>query len=1097
MTRPKRPGNAAADSTPTRIPDPVLDRVARVRADGTLSNPSAHWPMIEPGAHVADLVAEAGRAAIETALRAALAGGDGEARARLRDRSVELVWRFSRIDAESACLSLFPPPPPPAMAAAVSDSVNAGIALSDRDGRLRYVNEAYGRIYGHPRGTLLGCIFVDVLQPADRERALAHHHDVLANGPGADPVEYEIQRSDGAWRIVDTRETLLELPDGLHRLATVVDVTEQRMNERNLADTEARLRDLMDTIPGAIYQFRHTLDGNYVLDHVSEGLRPITGFDDDVDMHDFEAWQSWIPAEALGPFLESIEASRENLTPWYHEWPIDVPAGRVWLYGSSRPHRQADGDTVWNGLLINVTPRRAAEERLGQAETNYQHVFEHTREGIYRSSPEGRLLDVNWPLVRMHRCESKEDLTERVRDIATDWYVAPDARSMIRAALEREDHVEDFEAEAWRLGTGERFWTSENGRVVRDADGTVLYYQGTVRDITAQRRAERFATRRGEILEMIARGEPLTQLVYEIVGTLEEYQPRLTAAVCQLHDGVMDVEAAPALSNACIAAIHDVAPSEIGGAIAAAMRGPQARLDSEQAPTPGASERLHEAMVTAGYADVMAFPVLDQESAVLGVLIVFVATREDIDDDVRNLLHEMAQIASIAFDQHHLMEKLVEQAQYDPLTRLPNRRLLGDRLRQAMLDAGRKGHLVAVILLDLDEFKLVNDTLGHDAGDQLLTEVAARLQECVRAADTVARFGGDEFVVVVPIAEAADATEVAERILNRLQPRFRVHDREIAALPSIGISLFPQDGLTADSLIQAADTAMYTAKQAGKNQYSYFAESMNDQVATRLRIEAQLRDALEQEQLTLHYQPRVMLPNGDYYGAEALLRWEHPERGLLLPGEFLPIAEQSALIGTIDRYVLARAIGQVARWQAAGHDLLVSMNLSARLLNQEGFGADIARLIHDAGARPAGIELEITESMVMQDFAYATRQLRDLKERCPGLRVALDDFGAGYSSLKYLRELPIDTLKIDRSFINDLDTCDLTDTGRAIAKTIVELGQNLGMHVIAEGVETPTQVEVLLSIGCHEAQGFWFARAMEANAFATALDTDPAPDTAR
>jgi diguanylate cyclase (GGDEF)-like protein len=457
----------------------------------------------------------------------------------------------------------------------------------------------------------------------------------------------------------------------------------------------------------------------------------------------------------------------------------------------------------------------------------------------------------------------------------------------------------------------------------------------------------------------------------------------------------------------------------------------------------------------------------------------------------------MAQIASIAFDQHHLMRKLVEQAQYDPLTQLPNRSLLGDRLRQAMLEAGRKGHFVAVILLDLDEFKLVNDTLGHNAGDQLLTEVAARLQECVRAADTVARFGGDEFVVVVPIAEAADATEVAERILNRLQPRFRVHDREIAALPSIGISLFPQDGLTADSLIQAADTAMYTAKQAGKNQYSYFAESMNDQVATRLRIEAQLRDALEQEQLTLHYQPRVMLPNGDYYGAEALLRWEHPERGLLLPGEFLPIAEQSALIGTIDRYVLARAIGQVARWQAAGHDLLVSMNLSARLLNQEGFGADIARLIHDAGARPAGIELEITESMVMQDFAYATRQLRDLKERCPGLRVALDDFGAGYSSLKYLRELPIDTLKIDRSFINDLDTCDLTDTGRAIAKTIVELGQNLGMHVIAEGVETPTQVEVLLSIGCHEAQGFWFARAMEANAFATALDTDPAPDTAR
>lgn len=1093
MTRPIRSRDTPAGSPPTRAPDPALDRLGYVHADGTLRDTSSHWPMVEAGMHLAEVVAEEGRAAVEAALRAALAGGEGEARARLRERPVDLIWRFDRIDAASACLSLFPPPPPPVMAAAVADAVDAGVALSDRDGRLRYVNEAYARIYGRPRGALIGHIFADVLQSGDRERALSHHRDVLAKGPGADPIEYEIQRSDGAWRIVDTRETLLELPDGLHRLATVVDVTDERTNERHLADTEARLRDLMDTIPGAIFQSRYTTNGEYVIDHLSEGLRPIAGFDADVDMHDFDAWLRLIPAEALGPFRGSLEASRERMTPWNHEWPVDVPAGRIWLYGAARPHRRQDGEIVWNGLLFDITSRKIAEQRLGQVETNYQHVFEHAREGIFRSSPEGQLLDVNWPLVRMHQCESKQELLDRVHDIASDWYVDPDARTRILQVLEQEDHVEDFQAEVWRVGSGERFWASENSRAVRDSDGTTLYYQGTVRDITEQRRAERFAARRGEILEMIARGEPLTQIVYEIVGTLEEYQPRLTAAVCQLHDGVMDVEAAPALSNDCIAAIHDAAPSEIGGAIAAAMRGPQARLDSEQGPTPGANERLHEAMSAAGYGDVMAFPVLDQESAVLGVLIVFVAVREDIDDGVRNVLHEMSQITSIAFDQHHLMRKLVEQAQYDPLTQLPNRSLLGDRLRQTMLDAGRKGHFVAVILLDLDEFKLVNDTLGHNAGDQLLTEVAARLQDCLRAADTVARFGGDEFVAVVPIARAEDATEVAERILNRLQPRFRISDREIAALPSIGISLFPQDGLTADNLIQAADTAMYTAKHSGKNQYRYFAESMNDQVAERLQVEAQLRDALEHEQLILHYQPRVKLPEGDYYGAEALLRWEHPERGLLQPGEFLPIAEQSALIGEIDRYVLAHAIRQVAQWQAAGHDIVVSMNLSARLLNGEGFGADVARLIHEAGARPAGIELEITESMVMQDFAHATRQLRDLRERCPGLRVALDDFGAGYSSLQYLRELPIDTLKIDRSFVADLDTCDAADTGRAIAKTIVELGQNLGMYVIAEGVETPTQVEVLLSIDCHEAQGYWFARPMPADAFAATLDKAPAP----
>jgi len=452
---------------------------------------------------------------------------------------------------------------------------------------------------------------------------------------------------------------------------------------------------------------------------------------------------------------------------------------------------------------------------------------------------------------------------------------------------------------------------------------------------------------------------------------------------------------------------------------------------------------------------------------VLGVLIVFVATREDIDDDVHNLLHEMAQIASIAFDQHHLMRKLVEQAQYDPLTQLPNRSLLGDRLRQAMLEAGRKGHFVAVILLDLDEFKLINDTLGHNAGDQLLTEVAGRLQECLRAADTVARFGGDEFVVVVPITDAANATEVAERILNQLQSRFRILEREIAALPSIGISLFPQDGLTADNLIQAADTAMYTAKQAGKNQYRFFAESMNAQVARRLQIEAQLRDALEHEQLVLHYQPRVMLPDGDYYGAEALLRWEHPERGLLQPGEFLPIAEQSALIGVIDRYVLTRAIGQVARWQTAGHAFVISMNLSARLLNEEGFGADVARLIHDAGARPAGIELEITESGLMDETRQISDTLAALHDR--GFRIAVDDFGTGYSSLSRLQEMPITTLKIDKSFVDDLGP---DRRGAVIARSVQHLADGLGVRCLAEGIETDHQRRLLVELGCRVGQGF-------------------------
>jgi EAL domain-containing protein (putative c-di-GMP-specific phosphodiesterase class I) len=267
---------------------------------------------------------------------------------------------------------------------------------------------------------------------------------------------------------------------------------------------------------------------------------------------------------------------------------------------------------------------------------------------------------------------------------------------------------------------------------------------------------------------------------------------------------------------------------------------------------------------------------------------------------------------------------------------------------------------------------------------------------------------------------------------------------------------------------------MYDAKQAGKNQYSYFAESMNAQVSERLQIEAQLRAALEREELLLYYQPRVSLPEGRIQGAEGLARWQHPERGLLSPGAFLPVAERSTLIGDIDRYVLNSAAAQAAHWHAAGIEFIVSLNLSARDLHRDGFGADVAATLERFAAAPAAIELEITESMVMQDVERATRQLRDLKERAPGLRVAMDDFGSGYSSMQYLRQLPIDTLKIDRSFVMDLDTAGAEQTARAIAKTIVELGHNLGLHVIAEGVETQAQADTLYALGCTAAQGFWF-----------------------
>lgn len=424
--------------------------------------------------------------------------------------------------------------------------------------------------------------------------------------------------------------------------------------------------------------------------------------------------------------------------------------------------------------------------------------------------------------------------------------------------------------------------------------------------------------------------------------------------------------------------------------------------------------------------------------------------------------------------------RLKRMAERDELTRLPNRRLLVHRIEE-LIDAA-DDQPVALLLLDLDEFKLVNDTLGHAAGDALLQQVADRLCECVRTSDTVSRFGGDEFVVVLSVRRVVEADEVAQRILGALASPFRVNDHEVAGRSTIGISLYPTDGRTPEELLQAADTAMYAAKREDRDHYRYFSAAMNHEVSERVRIEGELGEALERHELVLHYQPRVRLPEGVAVGAEALLRWEHPERGLLLPGKFLTVAEQSPIMGAVDRYVLAQAAQQARAWQNGGLAMPISVNLSARELHREGFGAELADVLTRGGADPSYLEVEITESSVMRDFAHANRQLLDLKRHAPGIRIALDDFGSGRSSLQYVRQLPIDTLKMDRAFVADMDGDD--DTGWAIARTIVQLGQHLGLNVVAEGVERREQIDLLRNLGCGEAQGFAYARPMTPGDFA-------------
>jgi diguanylate cyclase (GGDEF)-like protein len=422
-------------------------------------------------------------------------------------------------------------------------------------------------------------------------------------------------------------------------------------------------------------------------------------------------------------------------------------------------------------------------------------------------------------------------------------------------------------------------------------------------------------------------------------------------------------------------------------------------------------------------------------------------------------------------------------AHYDGLTGLPNRLLFLDRLNQTMAQAHRNERLVAVMLLDLDRFKAINDTLGHTMGDLLLKSVAERLVSCVREDDTVARLGGDEFTILLPeIRYIQDAAAVAQKILDTFARPFLLDGHEVFIGTSIGISFYPfHEELNA--LLRNADTAMYEAKRHGGNTYQFYTEEMSTVSLRRLSLEGALHRALERGEFVLHYQPLVDLIRGEIVGAEALVRWRHPELGLLGPMEFIPLAEENGLIVPIGEWVLRTACAQVRAWQEAGlRPIRVAVNLSARQFYQKDLVGFVTRILEQTGLDSRYLELEITESCLIQNTQMMIALLTELNRL--GVRFSIDDFGTGYSSLSYLKRFPVDTLKIDRSFVCDIGT-DPDDA--AIVKAIIVLAQSLEMHVVAEGVETQTQLDFLRTYQCNEVQGYLISRPLPAEDFAALL----------
>lgn len=419
---------------------------------------------------------------------------------------------------------------------------------------------------------------------------------------------------------------------------------------------------------------------------------------------------------------------------------------------------------------------------------------------------------------------------------------------------------------------------------------------------------------------------------------------------------------------------------------------------------------------------------------------------------------------------HHL-------AYHDPLTGLPNRVLFNDHLALELAHAQRNKRMLAVIFLDLDRFKTINDTLGHAMGDQLLQEVAKRLRSCLREGDTVARLGGDEFMLLLPgITHGEDVAKIARRILEVLKPPFNLEGRELHISSSLGISLYPSDGRNAETLIKNADAAMYRTKEQGRGTYQFYTPSMNAKAFERLILENDLRRALERQEFVVYYQPQVSLHTGQIVGVEALVRWQHPDRGIIPPMEFIPLAEETGLIVPLGDWVFRVACAQHRTWQEAGFPpLRIAVNLSAHRFKQKGLIRDVVRILQETGLDPGYLELELTESHLMENVESTISLLHELKAL--GIHLSIDDFGTGYSSLSYLKRFPIDTLKIDRSFVLDI-THNPDDA--AIALAIIAMAHSLGLKVTAEGVETKEQLEFLRAHQCDTMQGYYFSRPVPA-----------------
>jgi diguanylate cyclase (GGDEF)-like protein/PAS domain S-box-containing protein len=918
---------------------------------------------------------------------------------------------------------------------ALAEAAQDAILMVDDASNILFANSASERIFGSPTAAMIGqplTLFI----PDERGRA-------RLSGPPANAA-YEPSVAELVGRRAGGQEIPLEVSFGElqkqgRRFLTVIarDVSTRKTAEDALRHSEERFRIAAQSLVDLIYEWDIRAGTLTWFGNVDQ----ILGYEPGEFPRTVRAWERIIHPEDRDRVLTAVRRHLDTDEPFFEEYRVVRRDGAMlhWT-DSGRALRDASGRPVrWVGVATDVTQRRSTEIALRQSETRLRTLVNNAPVVLFALDRDGIITHSEGKGLEALGLKPRESVGSSVWQMFQD---RTEIHDHLRRALGGETHTTTIKVGDLGFETLFAPYRSESGEIM----GII----GVATDVTERLRAQ----------EALQATETRYRVLFEhnLAGV---YRTTLDGEILDCNDS--------------FARIFGYATRE------EVLEHPAWDFYVSADDRKATLDRLKQWQMLSNYE-----MCLRRKDGSL----VWVLENGSLVPDPKGELSVIEGTVIDITERKRAEEQVKHLAFHDVLTGLPNRLLFNDRLTMALANSVRRSQSLAVLFLDLDRFKVINDSLGHSVGDQLLHRVAERVQGCIREADTVARLGGDEFIVLVPgISGEEDAAKVAQKIVEAIRIPFVVDQRELFATTSIGVAIYPTDGEDVETLVRNADTAMYRAKDQGRDNYQLYTPAMNAKALERLHLENRLRQALTNAELVVYYQPLVDLRSGQIRGSEALLRWQHPEMGLIAPGEFIPLAEASGLIVPIGRWVLQTACEQIRVWHEMGYrDLSVAVNLSTRQFQQTDLVQQVAEALASSAIEASSLDLEITETNAMQNAEVSISTLWDLKK--VGVSLSMDDFGTGYSSLNYLKRFPIDRIKIDRSFVQDV--IDDPDDA-AIATAVIAMAHSMKLGVVAEGVETEEQLAFLRQNHCDEMQGYLFSRPVPAREFEALLRRNRKP----